>query len=50
MNTIRMAHSRRRPRKRHVPVFVADFTLRAVISDVDDLAAVRELALALPLP
>lgn len=50
LNTIRMAHSRRRPRKRHVPVFVADFTLRAVISDVDDLAAVREAALALPLP
>lgn len=47
LNTIRMAHSERRTRKAHVPQFVADFTLRAVLCDVNELDAVRGAALSM---
>lgn len=44
LNTIRMAHSERRKRTSHVPQFVADFTLRALLVDVDTLRVCRETA------
>ena len=44
LNTIRMAHSERRTRTSHVPQFVADFTLRALLVDVDTLRVSREAA------
>lgn len=45
MNAIRMAHSQRRKRTSHVPQFVADFTLQALLSDLSTLEASRTAAL-----
>lgn len=45
LNTIRMAHSEKRKQTSHVPQVVADFTLRALLADVDALDASREAAL-----
>ena len=49
LNTIRMAHSSGGSDERHIPDFVADFTLRAIAKDTLEIIDVRERALTLVL-
>lgn len=49
LNTIRMAHANRRTPTTKVAQFVADFTLRALLSDVNQLEDVRAAALTVEL-